>query len=210
MPNDILAKFDPIIKATQQHHPEVQKIIDGLKNEIFHHFDSINQKVLNRREDLLIALRLTEGINIFNWIEICLIYGSYFTVFRELRFLLESVCQAFHIDINHPKASLETKLEILKAVSNIRISHGNRLIEKIPELKEKEKIKKLYSNLSGYVHPSFKERKHAINEVDDVLKIEYNEELLLDCLKKCEETAKYIILIDSHFQKRFLNILNSQ
>jgi hypothetical protein len=208
--NNIIFEYDDIIKGTLDKHPEVINKIDSLIIKIFEHFNGLDKKIYNRREDLFIALRLTDGINILNWIKTSLLCGSYYTVLRELRFLLESVCQAYLIDINHPYASFDAKFEVLKAISNIKVSQGTRLIQKIKDLDNKERLKKLYGELSGYVHPSYKERKLAINNVKDVLSIEYDKKLLNKCLAKCEETVNYILQINSHFQTKYLEILNTR
>ena len=207
--NNILLDYEGIIKETRKYHPEVINKIDNLTTKIFKHINSLDEEIYNRRENLLIALRLTDGINILNLIKICLLCGSYYTVLRELRFLLESVCQAYLIDFNHPNATFEAKFEVLKAVSNVRVSQGTRLINNIKDLKIKTKVKKLYGELSGYVHPSYKERKLAINNVKDALNLKYNEDLLNKCIVKCEETVNYIIQINSHFQTKFLENLNT-
>jgi hypothetical protein len=45
-------------------------------------------------------------------------YGSYKAVFGELRFMLESVTQAYYVDLNHYNTSIMCKLEVYKALGD--------------------------------------------------------------------------------------------
>ncbi|WP_287588322.1 hypothetical protein [Candidatus Borrarchaeum sp.] len=105
-------------------------------------------------------LFLRRGIELFlnlTWIQNCVLSGAYHQAIRELRYSLETMIQSYYLDINHPEASLECKLEILKELADLDrpITAGN-VIDK-SKLDNKKKLKKLYKELSSYVHPSFTE-----------------------------------------------------
>jgi len=55
--------------------------------------------------------------------------GAYHLMLRELRYILDSILQAYYLDSNHPKAKLECKLEILMEIE--RQLYGTRLIKRI-------------------------------------------------------------------------------
>ena len=187
---------------------EVQEIeICGL--DIWYHISQLNPKLLLKRDELFIAIRLTECMRLFSWIKICLIFGSYQTIFRELRFMIDSMVQAYYIDINHFKASFESKLEVFKALSEYRNFIGSQLIDRT-KLGNKEKLKKLYKELSDFVHPSYNEcidmirtSNNQVNLSELTLNV-FNKKLLLKCIAKSKDVCNEIIEINRQFQNEFL------
>lgn len=76
----------------------------------------------------------------------------------ELRFMIDSMVQAYYIDLHHSTASLEMKLEVFKALSEYQGFIASKLINKSEFTEpEKNKLKALYNDLSNYAHPSHKE-----------------------------------------------------
>ena len=111
--NELISAFyKEIIEKTEDDARSVFKDIDNVLDHIRDHIRGIDQRVFCRRNDLLIAIRLVEAFRIFNWIKVCVTCGSYQSIFRELRFMLDGIAQACYIDLNHMEASLECKLEV--------------------------------------------------------------------------------------------------
>ena len=136
--NDILANYSHIIGQTKNDAPRALNEIDKILDDIRSHIRGIDEEVFSRRNELLIAIRLVEAFRIFNWIKICLACGSYQSVFRELRFMLDGVAQACCIDLNHFGASLETKLEVYKALGEGGGFMGSTLFERLKGFRKKK------------------------------------------------------------------------
>ena len=214
--NDILSHYSHILKQTKDDVPgalsEIEKILDDIRT----HIKGIDRRIYSRRNELLIAIRLVEAFRIFNWIKICLACGSYQSVFRELRFMLDGVAQACYIDLNHFGASLVSKLEVYKALGEVGGFIGSSLFDRIKGFKKKQILKDLYAGLSRFVHPSIEESRRWIEsappkELVDSLKFNrFDRELLDQAIKKCKEVAHLLISIDDHFIKEFLSKLKSK
>ena len=108
----------------------------------------------------MVVPRLIELNNQLFWILTNVIYNAaYHQVIRELRFILDSMMQAFYLDMQHPEADIYCKLEIVKEIE--KEAFGTRLIERLP-LQHKDGIKQLYSLLSKYSHSSYEELESLI------------------------------------------------
>lgn len=211
---NILEDYNTIYQKTINLNSEDLNQIDIIIDKLRTHIKLLNKRLYNKRESLLIAIRFVECFKIFKWIKVCLAYGSYNSVFRELRFLIDSITQAYYIDINHFNASLESKLEVLKGLSEYASFYGSGLIKKIRGLPNKQKLRDIFGELSNYVHASYEESKPFIEptfkkDVIDSLKYNrYNETLLKRCIDKCIEVSNNIIEINEDFEKKYLKIIS--
>jgi hypothetical protein len=79
--------------------------------------------------------------------------GFYRNAFDSLRYIFELMVQSFYIDSRHPKASLRTKIDILKEVEDKREYHAIRLIDEL-EIDHKDALRKVYKKLSRAIHPT--------------------------------------------------------
>ncbi|MHA1344261.1 MAG: hypothetical protein ACTSQG_09755, partial [Promethearchaeota archaeon] len=147
-----------------------------------------------------------------------LLLGSYRSINKELRFMIESICQAFYIDYNHISSPLETKFEILKALGNYGNFIGGRLIDKTKlNGSLKEEIREVYGILSNYVHPSpeesillLKRMENAkISQSDKLSYIldvnKFDESSVEQCLSNCNRVKELILKINTNFEKVFKN-----
>ena len=158
------ADYNHIIEETCICCPEVFDQIDDILSDLRSHIKNIDTRVYAKRNELLIAIRFVEAFRIFNWIKVCLACGSYHAVFRELRFMLDGIGQAFYIDLNHINVPLACKLEVYKALGDIGGFIGSGLFDKIKDLPEKTQLKSLYKELSRYC-PPFDGRKSQMDRV---------------------------------------------
>jgi hypothetical protein len=214
--NDILSNYRHIVEQTRNGAPTALNEIEKILDDIRAHIRRIPKEVYSRRNELLIAIRLVEAFRIFNWIKICLACGSYQSVFRELRFMLDGVAQACYIDLNHFDASLVCKLEVYKALGEMGGFIGSGLFDRIKGFKKKQILKDIYTELSRFVHPSIEESRRWIEstppkELVDSLKFNrFDRELLDQAIEKCKEVGRLLILIDDHFVKEFLSKIQSK
>jgi len=106
----------------------------------------------------LVIFRLIELQKQLLWIRTSVLYGQYHHAIRELRYVLDSMFQAFYLDKEYPDDDIYYKLEIIKKKDRL---YGGKLIRKL-DLNNKGKLKELYSTLSKYVHSSYEELEPTI------------------------------------------------
>ena len=87
------------------------------------------------------------------------INGLYKNAFHEIRYVLESVLQAYYIDKGHPKADIMAKIEVLKEIEDMPEFNCGRLIANkikidLPYAPHRKVLKKEYQKLSKLIHPS--------------------------------------------------------
>lgn len=93
-------------------------------------------------------------------------HGLYRNAFDNIRYVLESIVQAVYIDSRHPKATIKTKIEILKEIEDKIEYHAIRLIDEL-QISHKDTLKKEYKVLSQIIHPSYKQ---IVSELEDMRK----------------------------------------
>jgi hypothetical protein len=123
----------------------------------------------------LTYLRILEVQRSINWGLYATFSGAYEQAIRELRFVLEDVVQAIHIDRMCGDEELDIKVRKINTMRKKRhkwsdVVHGCDL----PEAIEK-KVRSLYGDLSGFIHPSFERVHYATQNPRPVFK--YKSEL---------------------------------
>jgi len=94
---------------------------------------------------------------------------SYYSICRQLRFMMESMLQAYYIDTEYPDLDLMAKISVLKQMTKDRKAIGHFLLDMIDfksrirfevcgrKLDVRTRIEGLYRELSDTVHPAFKD-----------------------------------------------------
>ena len=131
--------------------------------------------------------RFVELQNNIMWILVCILFGRYHPAMRELRYVLESIAQAYYLDSEHPLADMNCKLEITKEIDRKRFT---RLLDRL-DVVEKQKIKLLYSDLSKYVHSTYEELRPAIEEGKIWERMAFGFEL--EMFRKCAEMTNRVL-----------------
>lgn len=135
----------------------------------------------------MVFFRFIETQRTLMWIYICVLFGAYHSAIRELRYLLESMMQAYYLDREHASADMGCKLEIIKEIDRERFS---ALIDRI-EISQKQRIKALYSELSKYVHSTYNELRPTIEEGKVQSRVTFGFES--DLFKKCVEMTNKVM-----------------
>jgi hypothetical protein len=208
--DEIFSNYDEIITKTGEDASYVFNEIDKVLEDIRKDIKQIDPEVFCKRNELLVAIRLVEAFRIFNWIKVCLACGSYQSVFRELRFMIDGIAQACYIDLNHIEASLESKLEVYKALEEMGGLIGGALFDRIKGLNRKQELKDVYSELSRFMHPSIEESRARVGTppaekvVDSLKFVRYNQGLLDQAIDKCRQVWSSLIFVNDHFVKECL------
>ncbi len=166
-------------------------------------FKWLDELTKERRYKSLFLYRFLELNRQLLWICKCVHSGAYPTAIRELRFVFESLTQAYYIDKEHPESKMECKLEIIKEID--KFIFGSKLINST-DLENKNKLKKLYSELSKYIHSSYESLKSPIKEgkVDTSIIFTYNKELFGECYIFTNRVMDMVMFILMSFEKRMI------
>ncbi len=93
------------------------------------------------------------------WLQFLFHTGNYPTVYRNLRYILEMICQAYYIDTKHPNLTLDEQIEKMTEIEE-RIYGWNivsNALCKVFDKTEQEiraRFKPLWDDLNKYAHPS--------------------------------------------------------
>lgn len=209
--------YQKVIDEGSDYFDEIVDTLKEISKEILEHIAQTDPKLLANRYNLLIAIRITECVKIFDWILLGLLLGTYRSVNKELRFMIESMCQAYYIDYNHFSTPLGSKFEILKALGNYGNFIGGQLIDKTKLNKAlKKEIKEIYGLLSNYIHPSSKESRFLLERMENagtknrdrlspILDVNRFDEISLkNCLTYCNNVKEIIIQINHKFENDFI------
>lgn len=193
----VVEKFQEICKETKQEIP-----IEDYYAWVEHHNNWIDLSMpficsLSEfgKHNSVLLLRFVELQKHLSLLHFGVLSGLYHQSIRELRYIMESIIQAYYIDSEHPEAMIECKLEIIKEIDRLV---GGRLIDRT-DLGHKKEIKVLYSDLSKYVHSSFEEARSTIErgEVDHRVTFAFNKDLFYKCLEfsnRVMDTSFFVIL----------------
>lgn len=141
----------------------------------------------NDRHNSMVFFRFLELQNNIMWIYICILFGRYHPAIRELRYVLESMAQAFYLDSEHPRTDMNCKLEITKEIDKESFA---RLLDRL-EIPEKQRIKSLYSDLSKYVHSTYEELRPTLEDGKVWERMTFGFEY--DMFKKCVEMTNRVL-----------------
>ena len=131
----------------------------------------------------------------FRWIQYCISQNAYHQCIRELRFILDSMIQAYYIDEKHHNSEMSCKLEIVKEID--RRAFGGKLVDQT-DLEHKQDLKGLYSELSAYVHSTYRELTSSMpkkaKQIAD-LKFEPDDKMRKLCIRLTNQTMDTVFFI---------------
>ena len=202
--------FDRLITEFQGIYKETESKVP--KNEFYKfsvHFDIwirllkyLRPFFVNDKFNSLLLLRFLELQKQLSLLHFSVLSGGYRQSIHELRYILESAIQAYYIDKNHPKATFECKLEVLKEM-NMMV--GGRLIDQT-DLKHKEELKKLYSDLSKHVHSSYDKLRPVIEmgEFHHNLTFAFNKRMFDECINFTDRTMDAYLFLIFYFKQEII------
>lgn len=164
---------------------------DGPPDSAFEEVTNAFREVL----DSLVDRRIHVWSRTIHWICVAVYYGSYDSVARELRLILEDSLQALVVDHRHPDETIEERIDVLHfAEKEGEFLRGSTLIDSTTLPKRlRRKIKKLYKELCGYVHPSSELIRKTIDNRSFLL--EYNEEWFEMALNWHRSVFDFVVLM---------------
>lgn len=143
------------------------------------------------------------------WLQFLFYSGNYPVVYRNLRYILELICQAYYVDTEYPNLSLDEQIEKTKEIEEK--VYGWKLVgsvlRKILNSNESSirlKFKPSWDCLNKHVHPSAKQMDIVAKEDFSSLVIDsFNEKLARNALK---DTSEVFDIIDMIIFKKYPRI----
>lgn len=146
-----------------------------------------------------VGFRLTQLNKELLWFLLECTSGVYDNANRTLRYVLESFLQAYYVDREHPHATMECKLEILKEIDRLT---GGKLINKLDvDGKHKHQINILYSDLCKFVHPSHEEWQKIVENggISSKIAFIYNNKSFEECVELTDRVIDTIVFLLMNF-----------
>lgn len=102
-----------------------------------------------------------------SWHATAVLSGAYESAARELRYILEDMCQALHLDETYPDLSPD---EVYEKMREKRPPRGRKLISQLDLPDDiKKDMCEVYDMLNDYVHPSYRQLKENVTDLKVVL-----------------------------------------
>lgn len=198
--NFLLEKFEGINRETLENDEE------SFSRTISHmnvYFELMPFLSINTDNSSLFEFRYLELQKQLPLLHFTITSGLHYQSIRELRYILESFIQAYYLDKNHPKETIDSKLEILK---DNRL-FGSRLIDNITDLKYKRELKILYRGLSKHVHSSYEKLMPVFNydELEHNIQFSFNERMLNESVEFMDRTFDAIFFLVFSYNKELIS-----
>lgn len=155
--------------------------------------------------------------NLLNFVRNCG-YTLFFTnnalyrnAYDNMRHILESIIQALYLDSKHPILTIEIKIHILSEVEDNREYHVLALLHKL-NIGHKERIKKIYQNLSKRIHPTVETVKSIFEDYlrKDKMPTQIScDEIKTICVLMREIIDIFFFLYVSNFQECKVKLTNN-
>ncbi|MEM2107241.1 MAG: hypothetical protein QXV46_05460 [Candidatus Bathyarchaeia archaeon] len=143
------------------------------------------------------------------WLQLLFLKGNYPLMYRNLRYILELICQAYYVDNKYPSLSLDEQVMKNKEIETE--IYGWKLvkdvIQKVLNYSENQvdsEFKLLWIYLNKHAHPSaFQMGIVATEDFSSLITDSFNETLARDALKAVDEVFD---IVDMIMFKRFSKI----
>ena len=156
----------------------------------------------NREEQMNIVIfqfhRLFKEIY---WLQFLFHNGNYPMVYRNLRYILELISQAYYIDSKYPDLSLDKQIEKTKEMEET--IYGWNLVKSVlceilnsNEQSIQSNFKPLWDHLNKYIHPSAKQMDIvATEDFSSLVTDSFNENIAIDVLRTTNEIFDTVNMI---------------
>ncbi len=202
----VFEKVDWLLKNFEEVAEETQEKTSPEKFQTWIDFHSswidlwkwLRQSIADEGMNSLLLWRSTELYKHLLWLSFSAWVGAYHCVIRELRYVFESVLQAYYVDTKYPSLSMQEKLEKLRELETKKKLSVNKLTKALPYAEE---LYDIYQNLCKYVHPSSVELEPVIKmgKVEPNILFTFDRELFDKCEKFSSEVMDVLILVILHF-----------
>ena len=138
---------------------EALKIIDFHANNWIYIMRWISSTYKRQQQMNIVGFQFSRLFKEIYWLQFLFHTGNYPTAYRNLRYVLEMICQAYYIDMKYPTLTLDEQIEKTREIEeglrswNIVSSALSGIFGKTEE-EIRGHFKLLWDGLNKYAHPS--------------------------------------------------------
>jgi hypothetical protein len=141
---------------------EALKIIDFHANNWIDIVKWISSEYKREEQMNIIVFQFSRLFKEVYWLQFLFHTGNYPTAYRNLRYILEMICQAYYVDSKHPTLSLDEQLEKTKDLEKrVRawdiVSGTLKKVLNKTDAEVRAGFKPLWDDLNRYAHPSVRQ-----------------------------------------------------
>jgi len=174
--------------------PDALHIIDFHANNWIDIMEWIRSKYSRTEQMNILAFQFLTVFKETYWLQLLLQYANYPMIYRNLRYILEMVCQAYYIRRNYPDLSLDEQMA--RAAETEEKLYGWNLVKDVLREVVNEddghvelKFHALWRHLSKYVHPSPTQMDViARTDFSSFVTDSFSEDLAREAMKTADET----------------------
>jgi len=166
----------------------------------------------DKEEQNIVFFQFWRLLKEITWLQFLFLWGNYPLIYRNLRYILELICQAYHIDKNYPSLSLDEQIKKTREMEE-EIYGWNLVKTVLCNILSSDKqyiqsnFKPLWNYLNKHVHPSGEQMELvAIEDISSLVKDSFNENLARSVLRATDEVLDIVNMI---LFKRFPRIKES-
>lgn len=184
-------------------------IIDFHANNWLDIIGWINSNYDRKEQKNIVSFQFQGLFKEIYWLQFLFHNGNYPVIYRNLRYILELICQAYYVDTEYPNLSLDEQIEKTKETEEK--VYGWNLVKSVlrkifnsNESSIRLKFKPSWDYLNKHVHPSAKQMDIVAKEDFSSLVIDsFNEKLARNALR---DTSEVFDIIDMIIFKKYPRI----
>jgi hypothetical protein len=139
----------------------------------------------------IVALHFLRVFKEIYWLQLLFQNANYPIIYRNLRYILEMICQAYYADMRYPNLTLDEQVEKAKEIENEVYGWmlvGAVLRDVFTEDNVQSRFHPLWKHLCKHVHPSPTEMDvTAVKDFSILVTDSFNEELARNAMKATDE-----------------------
>ena len=177
------------------------KIIDFHANNWIDIVKWISSKYKREEQMNIIIFQFSRLFKEIYWLQFLFHTGNYPTAYRNLRYILETICQAYYIDGKYPDLTLDEQIEKTMEIErripswNIVSNALSKALNKT-EMEIKIQIKPLWDGLNKYAHPSVRQMDSVAEQDFSALVTDsFNEALARELLTVTDKVFDFVYAI---------------
>ena len=181
---------------------EALKIIDFHGNNWIDIVGWISSKYERPEQMNIVYLQFLRLLKELYWLQFLFHTGNYPTMCRNLRYILEMICQAYYIAIKYPNLTLDEQIEEARGLEERHIFGWNIVSRALCEVFSKSEelvrasFKPLWDDLNKYVHPSARQMDLvAEKDFPSLVTDSFNESLARKLLEETDQVFDIVYAI---------------
>jgi hypothetical protein len=183
--------FGDVVRETFQEAGKEMEDWSEHLNNVIDAIRSLKQMDWPEETDSMVVFRMATLFRELTWIQDAVIHGAYHSAIRDMRYLLESMVQAYWLWKKHPDAEMDRKHQLLPEFQR------SKDLFKESGIPEQADLFQLFNTLSKFAHPTKQELEPVLvrGRIDSRIVFTFDRELFDKTRTLCNEAMDAILLI---------------